>query len=958
MILVGDRAPLVGRTSERAAFAEALTASVQGRGTGLVLVGEAGIGKSRLLREAEDLASSQGSLVLMGRCAATGRGEPFRALREALLGGFRRTGPPAAPSVLANRNTLAHLVPAWSTRPTTGASTIAIAEALLDLLTVAAAGRGLLLAIEDLQWADDDTVAVCEYLVDNAAAHGACCVLTVRSDPDSPALRVVHELADRRAATVLDLRPLRPPEVDQLVRACLGRDAVPEGLLRFVRERAEGTPFYVEELLLGLERAGELDDGDRWRFTVPRRLETVPRTLAEAADRRLEGLSTSSRDALAAAALLGQGFDWTLVGEIIEADTDTVLAGLQEAADAQLLRGEGASIRFRHALLRDHVLATLLPPARVRLARRARRVVETRHPDLEGVWCDLAAELAELGDEPEVAATHLVTAAGRARDGGALATAITLAERAVALAEDGALASRHADRLLAELYALSGEVERALEVADRHPADTDGFELDLAIGHALVVAGRPTDARRHAARAGQRASADGDERGTLRSRLLLAEVVLAENQDLDEVGELVEPVLEAPRLPPELRCAALELLGRRARPHDVAEAERCFAAALATAEEHGLALWRARAANELGTIDLLDRMRLDRLEAARTAATEAGAPATAAVATFHLAAALIARGQTGRGREAAVEAEALARRLGLAVAPWATLLVARADAQERRTVETEAAVARALAGSDDPALHATAWGHVRAMLALHQADRDGALAALDRAAVLLRQAPAHHDPHRGLWALCRTLAGVDDATARAEAAAAAGSDTRFNRALLAVADAVVAGRAGDVAAATARCEAGIAILGGYEGPDLLRHLTSWLVAPEALSRGWGAPVEQLQAAVRWFAAQGQEPLATSCRTLLRAAGAAVPRRGRGESTVPERLQPLGVTSREVDVLWLLGERFTNAAIAERLVLSPRTVEKHVASLLRKTGRADRGGLASLASELRGVGTDV
>jgi DNA-binding NarL/FixJ family response regulator len=82
--------------------------------------------------------------------------------------------------------------------------------------------------------------------------------------------------------------------------------------------------------------------------------------------------------------------------------------------------------------------------------------------------------------------------------------------------------------------------------------------------------------------------------------------------------------------------------------------------------------------------------------------------------------------------------------------------------------------------------------------------------------------------------------------------------------------------------------------------------------------------------------------------VLREAGAPVPRRGRGTSEVPEHLRRLGVTSREVDVLALVAQGLPNAVIAQRLFLSPRTVETHVANLLAKTGAAGRAELASYA----------
>jgi DNA-binding NarL/FixJ family response regulator len=85
--------------------------------------------------------------------------------------------------------------------------------------------------------------------------------------------------------------------------------------------------------------------------------------------------------------------------------------------------------------------------------------------------------------------------------------------------------------------------------------------------------------------------------------------------------------------------------------------------------------------------------------------------------------------------------------------------------------------------------------------------------------------------------------------------------------------------------------------------------------------------------------------------VLRRAGAPVPRQGRGDSTVPARLRVCGVTSREMDVLALVAQGLTNGAIAERLVLSPRTVETHVASLVAKTKVTGRHGLTGLVKSV-------
>jgi DNA-binding CsgD family transcriptional regulator len=946
---------VVGRGAELDVLTAALAASTAGEGRTVTLVGDPGIGKSRLGREVVRRARERGIPVLAGRAVETGPPEPYRPLIEALASGFRATGPPEDPSLLPHRGTLAHLVPTWARTAGPAPPVLALAEAVLRLLAVTARDGGALLVLEDLHWADDDLLALVEYLADNADAHGACCVLTCRPEPQPAATGMVRRLADRRAATLLELGPLAADEVDALVLQHLGVDAIPTELLTLVRDRSDGIPFLVEELLLSLVRSGAIvAEPHGWQVVQPR-LAELPDSLATWLGARLDGLGSDARRVLTAAALLGTPVPWSLLPAVTGLDEPRVLAILRAARDSALLQEQDGELRFRHALTRAYVLEALLAPERSRLAERALQVVAEAHPDLPGHWRDLAADLAELAGRRALANGHLLRAADEARRRGALSSAAVRLERALELTDPTAPGRGTVLRRLAEVRALAGDVDGALTDAARAagyppPSPEEAIDVELAVGRALVAAGRAPEAGVHADRARGRATERDDTERVARATLLAASVRLV-RLDIEAAHTLATEVNDRAELPAELRCEALELLGRCARLHDVAAAERWFAEGLDLADAAGLLLWRARQLNELGTIDLLDRMRIDRLEQARRAGIEAGAPAIAAVADLHLAAALVARGQPVPAREAAERAEALARRLGHAVEPWATMLIARTYAHERRPADAEAAITRALERSDDPALAAQAEGHVRTMLALHLAQPDAAREALDRAAVLLRRVPGHHDPHRGLWALLRTLAADDDRAARDEAARAAGSDTRYNRAMLAVADAVAAGRSGRRDEAAQWYRAGLDRLAGYERHDLLSHLTGWLVAPAAFADGWGDPVGWLQGAVRWFAEEGHDPLATACRTLLREAGARVPRQGRGTSAVPASLLALGMTSREVDVLALVGHGLTNPEIAARLVLSPRTVEKHVAALLRKAGVADRRELARLAHGL-------
>jgi DNA-binding CsgD family transcriptional regulator len=128
-----------------------------------------------------------------------------------------------------------------------------------------------------------------------------------------------------------------------------------------------------------------------------------------------------------------------------------------------------------------------------------------------------------------------------------------------------------------------------------------------------------------------------------------------------------------------------------------------------------------------------------------------------------------------------------------------------------------------------------------------------------------------------------------------------------------------------------------------------RHLGLRLVSEAAIAEGWGTPVEWLRAAEEYFHEQQMTAVAGACRALLRRAGAIVPQRRQGAAGIPVALRSAGVTVREYEILQLLTRRLSNREIAARLHLSPRTVEKHIASLIAKTGQSDRISLSELGS---------
>ena len=893
----------------------------------MVLVhGEAGVGKSRLVQEATAVARRAGVSVFSGRAVPSG--EAYRPLAEALCAALR--GRP-----LPRENGLRPYLPALSAllpdagiegRPDPRGGVI-LGEAILRLVTALASPRGAMLVLEDLHWADPDTLDVLSYLADAASTSPVVLVATARDELDPP--QRLLDLAHACQAEIIPLDRLGPRDIRGVVESCLSEDP-PEELVVFVIEHADGLPFLVEELLTGLVAVGALaPDG-----TLTGPLTTnVPRTFAATVRSRLAGLEPSARSVVETAAVLGRRFDWRMIPEITALAEQVVLAGLRSAVATGLVVADATdTFRFRHALTCDAVRTDLLPPEHRALARAAAAVVERREP----MAYDLAAGLWMAAGEDARAAELYLSAGRQSRRRGALHTADAQLTRAATLAADKPALRRKAEAVLVEVLADVGDTDRALALGEDLLTRGETW-VRLTLAEVAAEAGRWD-----VAASGLTAlPVTDDPRASVLAARLAHE--RGKPEDAQSIAQLALIRAEE-RSQWSVACQALEVMGRTARVTDLEAARDAFLAAERLAIDHDLPLERVSALHELGTVDLLLDGSTVRLEQARAVALDAGALGLAAKVEVQIAASLLHRDADAALVHAERSAEH-ARRLRMdQLRATALFFQAAAHAHRRNTPAMERCVAdaRRLA-PDDLDVNAGIWGAVYAHVALLDDDRARLAECLDRAIEFMRSSPTTAPaPTYGLWALVRTLDDREGGQARAEARP---SGVNWeNRALLGYADAVDAGRRGRPAEAEQLLAAADAAMGSRLW---WQHRIRLLVAGEALAGSWGDPIGWAREALAMFAGRGDDRLATRCREMLRRAGAPVPRHGRGDTAVPARLRGYGVTSREMDILQLVAEGLTNGAIAERLVLSPRTVETHVANLVAKTKVTGRSGLTRL-----------
>ncbi|MET0190345.1 MAG: AAA family ATPase [Pseudonocardia sediminis] len=411
----GSGVGLVGRVSERAALSAALGRAHDGRASAVLLSGDAGVGKSRLVAELAAEAVGAGVRVLMGRCLDVGEASlPYLPFAE-VLAALRES----SPALVDSRPALRPLVPGATPDDDAGPpdrelARLQVFEAVLSALAGAAVEAPVLLVLEDLHWADRSSRELVTFLLSRLGAQRLLVLATYRADDlhrRHPLRAVLAELVRLPAVERLELGPLDDRDTLDLVRALASGETGADVVARIAR-RSEGNAFFAEEMVAACS------DG-------------LPDGLAEVLLARTERLSEPARALVRVASVAERRIPHALLGDVSGLGTDELEQGLREAVAHHVLVPDGDAYAFRHALLREAVHDDLLPGERSRLHGRLADLLAARG-DEPGVAAELARHALAAHDLPRALAASVRAAEEADRRHGA-AEALLHAERALEL---------------------------------------------------------------------------------------------------------------------------------------------------------------------------------------------------------------------------------------------------------------------------------------------------------------------------------------------------------------------------------------------------------------------------------------------------------------------------------------------------------------------------------------------
>ncbi len=324
--------PIRGRSAELTEIS-ALTDSLrQGAGGILVIEGPPGIGKTRLLREVVSLADAVGARSLVGEAFEYQQTVPFAPLFSATLGAHPPVG---------DRDTLRHMASQEDSR-------YWVVQHLQNAIATEATERPVVVAVEDIHWADNVTLWALRSLTTGLTDAPVLWLLTARTGIGGPELRTTITALQSQGAHVLRLAPVEPSAVADIVADTV-RAKVDPSLLNLAR-RAHGNPFLLAELISGLDEENRIHTAQGYAIATG---DGPPQRLTATMQERLDRLSDAARQAVRIAAVLPDRFSVGLLAKMLQQGPADLIAPVGEAVRADLLAEDDDQLSFRHDLLRQ-----------------------------------------------------------------------------------------------------------------------------------------------------------------------------------------------------------------------------------------------------------------------------------------------------------------------------------------------------------------------------------------------------------------------------------------------------------------------------------------------------------------------------------------------------------------------------------------------------------------------------
>ncbi|HEX6359299.1 BTAD domain-containing putative transcriptional regulator [Actinophytocola sp.] len=473
LLSVARRVRLVGRSAELGRLLDLWRAVRDGDRRVVVVSGEAGVGKTRLVAEFAHLVAADPAVVLVGRCDHA-TAVPYQPVADALRSSVDAAAVLAgAPEAVRDRLAALLDLPAESRADARAEDREAVFGAVGWVLARLAALAPVAVVVEEAERVDRASALLLGHLIRHLPGHVlvAVCFRDPPGGRHGPLLELLAEIGGRGVAERLDLRPLSEEDLGALVAELIATDP-PEGFVRQLWHNTGGNPLYATEVVRDLDSRGELG-GHGW---------PVPAGVRDILRHRLRGLPERTQDVVGRAAVLGREVEFSLLLRLADESEDDLIDAVEDAVGAGFLVVSGSSwtvsYAFPHDLMRDAVYADLPVPRRRRLHVRAATALLESERSSDVVTAAVHLRAAGPAADPVQAAEISLRAADEARRLYAWDAAIAHAEAAVGLltnanAPPGRLADAEVRAAMLRIRSSIGyrDAVRLLESALEHTQD-------------------------------------------------------------------------------------------------------------------------------------------------------------------------------------------------------------------------------------------------------------------------------------------------------------------------------------------------------------------------------------------------------------------------------------------------------------------------------------------------------